>query len=259
MSGFKLSQKSTDFELAPEGNGRAVCVDVTPLVKRQTAFGEKEEFRIVYELDPDAFGERKEGGRFSVWSRGFTPSLNEKANLRKHLQQWFGRPLTAAELAELDPESFIGKAANIVVVHEVTDTGTYANIAACTPYKGKEPLAPSGDFVRKQDRDAKKGGSGAGGGGGAGGGSQFRKAEQPAEAGRDDWQKVKVHVGKHNGVELGDLDEAAVRALAEKWAPVTKAKPKTSADDKRLIAALEAAMAELDGAKEAPAAAEPEY
>lgn len=251
---FKLSEKKGgDFEIAPEGNGRAVCVDVTPLVKRQTQFGEKEEFRLVFELDIDAFGAREDGKRFVVWSRGFTPSLNEKAALRKFLKQWFGRDLNAAELSELDPESFIGKPANIVVAHETGDNDkVYANIVACTPFKGKDPLQPSGDFIRKKDREEKPGKDGAAGG------AQFRKAEQPADAGRDDWQKVKVHVGKHKGVELGDLDTEAVTALAEKWLPVAEKNAKPTADDKRLIAGIKAAVAEINAAGETAAAPEPE-
>ena len=50
---------------------------------------------------------------------------------------------------------------------------------------------------------------------------------------------VKVHVGKYTGIELRDLNPEAVQALVEKWLPTAKANAKPTADDRRLIAALE--------------------
>ena len=41
------------------------------------------------------------------------------------------------------------------------------------------------------------------------------------------------------GIELRDLNPEAVQALADKWLPTAKANAKPTADDKRLIAALE--------------------
>ena len=207
-------------------------------------------FRLVFEID-EIDEESKEKRCFCVWSKPFTESLDIKSGFRRFVEKWFGRPLTPSELAEFDTEKLIGKPAMLVVTHSTGESGdTYANIDSCLPHKNGEPLQPSGTFIRKKDRDEKKEE-------GAGGGAQFRKAEQPEDAGRDDWQKVKVHVGKHSGVELGDLDEAAIRALHEKWIPVAESKPKMLADDKRLVAGLKAAVAEL----EAPAepAPEPEY
>jgi len=76
-----------------------------------------------------------------------------------------------------------------------------------------------------------------------------RRAEAPAAqapAPSDhSWRKTKIHVGKHKGLTLGDLDRASVESLVDRWLPTATAAPKKSADDKRLIAALEAAVAEL--------------
>ncbi len=251
---MKLSANSKkEFTPCPEFTGRAVCVDVTPPEVKQTDFGPKEKFRIVFEVDLA----NEKGERHCVWSSGFTTSLNEKASLRKFLRTWFGRDLTAQELEEFDTESLLGKPAFIVVTHSQGDNGeTYANITACTPHKVGEPLTPSGKFTRKKDRDAKKAADGASGGGA---GASYRKAEQPAAPApgeapvtRETWMSVKVHVGQHAGVDLGDLDEDAVRKLIDKWVPVAKANPKPKADDKRLMAALDLALAALEEAK-APA------
>lgn len=235
-----LTKKSGgNFTPHEEGSFRAVCVDVTPLVKQQSKFGEREVFRIVFETDAPA---REDGSRQCVWSRGFTPSLNEKANLRKFLRQWMGRDLSPAEEAEFDTESLIGKPANVVVTHDHGDNdAVYANIAACTPYKGKDPLKPSGKFTRKKDREA------------AGEGASYRGAAEPTGGAEEaapvdgtqagaDWSKVKVHVGKHQGVELRDLDGEAIEKLVSNWLPVHAKNAKPTADDNRLAAALKLAV-----------------
>ena len=99
----------------------------------------------------------------------------------------------------------------------------------------------SGKFVRAKDRDAKGGGKDA----------EYRRAEQAGEAGEpEDWRRTKVHIGKHKGLDLSDLDRESVQALIDKWLPTAKANPKPLADDRRLIAALELAAAELNVAED---------
>src|SRR5215475_5593205 len=147
----KIKNNSSKFEPCPEYTGRAVCVDCTPLKKQQSQYGEREVFKLVFETEL----EREDGSRFCAWSRNFTPTLNEKSNLRKFLRGWFGRDLSRVELDGFDTESLIGKTAQIVVVHETKDGETYANIVACTPDKSQEPLRPSGKYTRVQDRPSK--------------------------------------------------------------------------------------------------------
>ena len=222
---MKLKANSSNFEPCPEFSGRAVCVDVTPLKKQQSQFGERDVFKVVFEVDAD----KDDGSRYCAWSRNFTPTLNEKANFRKFLRSWFGRDLTSNEMSEFDTETLIGKPAHLVIVHEHKDGETYANIVACTPEKSAEPLKPCGKYVRVKDRQ----GTGVPATGG------YRRAEQPAGSGAVDHGAVKVHVGKYKGIELRDLNLEAVQALCEKWLPGAKANAKPTADDKRLIAALD--------------------
>jgi hypothetical protein len=221
---MKLKANNSNFEPCPEYTGRAVCVDVTPLKKQQSQFGERDVFKVVFEIDVD----RGDGSRFCAWSRNFTPSLNEKANFRKFLRSWFGRELSQAELNDFDTESLIGKPAHVVVVHEHKDGETYSNIVACTPDKSAEPLKPIGKYVRVKDRPPKDGSGQPG----------YRRAEPNGEAGAEH-ASVKVHVGRCKGLELRDLSPEQVGALVTNWLPTAKANAKPTADDKRLIAALE--------------------
>lgn len=237
---MKLSEKRTgEFTPHPETDApvRAVIVDITPLKKRQTEYGEKEEFRLVFETEVTG----DDGKRLCIWSRGYNPSLNEKANLRKDLKKLLGRDLTAQELEEFDTEGLLGLGAKIMVEHGHSKDGTqtYANIAMMRP--DPTALKPSGNYIRVQDREQKGGGNGAGGGET----SSYRKA--PTEEGRLEWQKVKVHVGKHAGVDLGDLEADAVQALIDKWLPAFAAMPKPLKADRDLAAALEEVKALLSG------------
>jgi hypothetical protein len=87
---MKIPVKNSNFESCPEFTGKAVCVDVTPLRKRQGQYGEQDVFKIVFEVDLD----RDDGSRFCVWSRNFTPTIGEKSNLRKFIRGWLGRDMT---------------------------------------------------------------------------------------------------------------------------------------------------------------------
>ena len=228
---MKIKGNDNNFEPCPEYTGRAVCVDVTPLKKRPSQYGEQDVFRVVFEIDMP----REDGSRFCAWSRNFTPTINEKAAFRKFLRGWYGRDLTEAELADFDTETLIGKPAQLVVVHEHKDGQTYANIAACTPFKSGEPLKPVGKYIRLQDRGTSVPATGAS----APGNTGYRRAEQPASSGVVDHAALKVHVGRCKGLELRDLSIDQVQALVDNWLPGAKANAKPSADDRRLIAALE--------------------
>jgi len=238
---MRISNKSgAKFAPHDEGNFIGVLVDITPEVVRETQFGPKKEFRLVFETNAPA---REDGSPQLIWSRGFTASLNEKAAFRKFIRQWFGRDLTIEEESDFDMEPLLGRCGKLVIVHEVNGDRTYANIAACTPHKG-EPIKASGKFVRKQDREEKAP---------AGSETSYRGAAKPDDApaantsvddtqAGADWSRVKVHVGNNKGIELRDLDGEAINKLVANWLPVHRAAKKPSADDKRLAAALELAQ-----------------
>ena len=244
---MKLSEKKGgDFQPHPETDGtvKAVIVDVTPTKKIQSEFGERDVFRVVFETETTG----EDGKRWCVWSRGYTPSLHEKSNFRKEVKKMIGRDLTAAELNEFDTESLIGMGVKLIIQHEEGKDGKmYATLSFIGPDKDKSILTASGKYIRVKDREEKTGDA-------SGGSAGYRSAPKAAEdEGRQPWQKVKVHIGKHSGVDLGDLDESAVGNLIEKWLPVGKALPKPLKADRELIATLDE-VAELLGIGSAAAA-----
>ena len=223
-----LSKKAQgEFEIHPITNGmiRAVIVDITPLEKKQTEYGLKEVFRIVYESEM----KKEDGTPYCIWSGNYTPSLNEKANIRKDLKKIRGRDVSAAEEDAFDIEAaLMGLTVQMIIEHEEGREGgkVFTKIAYLGPNKG-EALQPSGKYVRKQDRKEKPSGSGG----------SYRKTGDD-ESARDPWQRCKVHVGSCKGMDLGDLSEEQVKKLLENWLPQARTAQKTTADDRRLIAAL---------------------
>ena len=229
---MKLSEKKqSNFTPHPETDGpiKAVLVDVTELKKRMTQYGEKEEFRLVFETE---VMDEENDRRFCIWSRGYTPSLNEKAALRKDLKKMMGRDLTSAELGEFDLEAMIGHGVKLIIQHETKEDRTYANISFMAPDRDKTTLKPSGKYTRIRDREVVDGEAGS---------------EDKAKEGNS-WESVIVHVGKYKGKALGEVDETGVATLIDKWLP--KAVAGKAAEDKPLIAALTELSALLGGGDE---------
>jgi hypothetical protein len=225
---MKLSEKkNSNFTPHPETEGpiKAVLVDVTDLKKRMTQYGEKEEFRLVFETE--AMDEENDR-RFCIWSRGYTASLNEKAALRKDLKKLMGRDLTAAELGEFDLEALIGHGVKLIIQHETKDDRTYANISFMAPDRDKTTLKPSGKYTRIRDREVE-----------GGDGNSEAKAEESG------WESVVVHIGKYKGKLLGKVDEVGVATLIDKWLPKAVADKKP--EDKALAAALTELSAIMSG------------
>ena len=232
---MKLSEKKqSNFTPHPETEGpiKGVIVDFTELKTRMTQYGEKNEFRFVIETEAmDEVNDR----RFCIWTRGYTASLDEKAALRKDLKKMMGRELTSLELREFDIESMIGHGVKLIIQHETKDDRTYANISFIAPDKEKS-LKPSGKYKRIKDREEKSDSYDRADS------ADSDEADGPAASG---WEAVVVHVGKHKGKRLADVDEAGVKILIEKWLP--QAKAAKNLEDAGLVAALDELAALLAG------------
>ena len=141
--------------------------------------------------------------------------------------------MTVAEQDEFDTESLIGRPARVSVVHSDYNGQTYANIGLIRPDKSGDPLKPSGKYVRQKDRQNH-------------GDEKFRQASNANDSGApSDWRRVKVHVGRHTGIDLGELDRDSVELLIAKWMPTALEKEKPLKADRELIAALQQAQQAL--------------
>lgn len=224
-----------NFEPCPEYTGRAVCVDITPLKAYETQYGTKQKFKIAFELDL-IDKSRNPVQPWVVMTAPMTASLHEKAGLTRFLKDWYGRALTAEDTTSLNLDNLIGRPATVVIVHEKSQDGTktFANIKLIMPHKVGEPLKPSGLWVGLEDRPPKD------------------EQGQPQEPAKVDLSRVQVHVGKFKGTAISDLTESAVNGLAEVWIPKAMANKDITAEDKRLIAAVNARLEEIKANKEIP-------
>ena len=79
----------------------------SPLRKQQSQFGDRDVFKVVFEVDMD----RDDGSRFCVWSKPFTPSSHERSAFAPFMKDWFGHALTKEEWERLDTEELVGRPA----------------------------------------------------------------------------------------------------------------------------------------------------
>ena len=147
-----IVKAKANYTPAPAGTPAAVCIDVVDLGELKVEFGGeakmRHKVRIVWQID----AYREDGKPFYV-SKRYTHSLHEKASLRKDLESWLGRALTAQELEGFDLESLLSSACLLNIIHENKNGQTYANVASIMPLP-KSMAAPSPrDYVRVCDRE----------------------------------------------------------------------------------------------------------
>jgi hypothetical protein len=124
-----------DFKKVPPGCHFAICNMVVDLGVQETTYkGQSKSQHKVYlrwEVPDERVTYEKDGKEIeapcSVGSM-YTLSLSEKANLRKVLENWRGKPFTAEELRGFDITKVAGTCCQIMVQHEVAGDKTYANI-----------------------------------------------------------------------------------------------------------------------------------
>jgi hypothetical protein len=126
-----LSAVSKSTETVPAGTCAARCYQIVDLGHQTTSFeGEVKvvpQVRITWEL-----AELMEDGRpFSI-SREYTASFGPKANLRKMLEAWRGRPFTQEELNSFSLENVLSAPCMLSVIHKPSKDGTkmYANVGS---------------------------------------------------------------------------------------------------------------------------------
>lgn len=125
-----------EFELVPAGVYLARCyrmIDLGTQTNISAKYGTKtvREVMLYWELLQDDAGEpvfMEDGERVFSISKKYTLSMNKKANLRKDLDSWRGKPFTDAEADDFDITKLLDKFCMIQVVHNTSGDKTYANV-----------------------------------------------------------------------------------------------------------------------------------
>lgn len=149
------------FKPHPEGQYVAQCVDCIDLGEKVQDFpGTKHYLAPTCALVFRTGEVNEETGDFIDIAREFTVSMGEKANLRKFLEQWRGKPYTTEQIeAGVPLDKLTGNHGLLTVAHRTSGKGrTYANITACVgvPKQMAGALTKYTDYVRAEYWSAKK-------------------------------------------------------------------------------------------------------
>jgi hypothetical protein len=128
----------SDYILVPEGNHLARCYRIVDIGTQKTVWKGEEKAQKKVMLFWELHGEDSSGkplvtsdGRPLVTSKKFTPSLNEKATLRKFLSGWRGKQFTHEELEGFSLPDVLDKWCMMTITHtkdQNDPTKVYANI-----------------------------------------------------------------------------------------------------------------------------------
>ena len=126
--GLKVKQ-GTEFEDPKPGRWLATCIQVVDLGTQQDSFKGKITHKRVVRLGFELLDHEPmaDGRPFTVYRR-YTASLGKKANLRRDLESWRGKPFTDKELDGFDLEVLLGKSCELVLAKSQTDRVNITNI-----------------------------------------------------------------------------------------------------------------------------------
>ena len=148
------------FDPIDEGIHHAIAYSVYDLGHQYNEKFNKSEEKVIitWELPDERIEIEKEGEMKNLpraISRKFTNSLHKKSHLRQVLTTWRGRDFTTAELEGFLLTKILGVHCQLQVIHNKTESGTYANITAILPYTGedkaKKPENPIRSFSLDED------------------------------------------------------------------------------------------------------------
>ncbi len=129
---YKASTGGQDFEPIPSGSHIAVC-DIVADIGLQPGSAlypkPKQQVYIRFELPNERVPLQDGKTGPAVIGNFYTASMNEKANLRHHLESWRGKQFTDEEAEDFDIAAILGKPCMITVMHVKKGDKTYANIA----------------------------------------------------------------------------------------------------------------------------------
>ena len=138
---------SFEKHLIPTGTYPARCVWLLNIGTQEIVWQgtPKKQIKLLigYELPTELLpSDHPRKGEPSFISERFTFSLNDKGNLRAHINNWRGKALTDDECANFDISKMLGAPGVITVTHVDKDGKTYCNIGSIAPEASMRKLVP---------------------------------------------------------------------------------------------------------------------
>lgn len=225
---------------------QGVIVGITPPVTKPDSFNpgkEKTTIKVCIETQM----KDEEGKPCYVWTKpmslSFVPPSKHPASALYLFVEKVAGPIGPDDVFDSDQQQgiiIIGKPVKLIVEHTKKDDEIYANISWFSADKGNAPYVASGQYKAKAADYQQPN-------------KEYSKAAAPTAAApeAEPWHETKIHVGQYAGQKLAGIPAAGVKALITHWLPNAG----TTADDKRLAAALREANEALMAAEAAASAA----
>lgn len=132
------------FKRVPTGVHVGRCISVVDLGTQEVEFSGEKKLQHKVQIGWEVLGEDEAGVPMVVdvdgkempmtISKRYTLSLSDKANLRRDLEAWRGKPFAAEELKGFDIAKLLGAFCMLNVVEQDGSNGkTYSNISSITP------------------------------------------------------------------------------------------------------------------------------
>lgn len=122
-------ESENSFETPPAETVQAVCAMVSDIGTHLGQYQGKQisnhQIVVLFELA----SKDSKGFPFQM-AKFYTLSLSEKANLRKDLQAWRGKPFTTEELKGFDVDKLVNANCLLSIIHEEKEGKTKAKISA---------------------------------------------------------------------------------------------------------------------------------
>ena len=138
---MSLKTPVTQDRVLPEpGIHVARCVAVIDQGSQQTAWGSKPTILIGWELPNEPTYEWEGEERTAMIWNSYTASMSAKANLRKMLEGWRGKPYSREELEQFHLKGIVGKPCMVSLIH--SEDGQYANISSVSAIRQDTQCPP---------------------------------------------------------------------------------------------------------------------
>jgi len=133
-----ISDTTKEFKIAPAGNHMARLYSIIDLGHQavewsgETKIMHKVVFTWELHGDDDAGQPLKtDDGKPLIVSKRYTVSLGEQATLRKDLEAWSNKKMSAEDRKNFDLKGLLGKFCMVNITH--SEDGRYANISGISP------------------------------------------------------------------------------------------------------------------------------
>jgi len=147
----------SDFALVPADLHSAVCDMIVDLgLQPGDIFPDRKQVYIRWQIPEERITFIKDGENTTgpmVIGSFYTLSLHKKSNLRRDLENWRGRPFTAAELEGFDLCQILGKACMLQVQHRKKENGDVRAFVSSVSkvHKSATPAVLEGDGLLYDD------------------------------------------------------------------------------------------------------------